>query len=248
MAPRVRLCVSLVIFAVAALTLGRPASAASRGARNVSPEGAVYTFGTGPAGEAVLSIDSGELHVEKAVSADGSSVLTLRAGADELRLELSQDRADVSSPEGKASVGPDASDENGPRSVRMALARSRAVQLFRVLATQVGAAARKKPFDEAVTLSGAVIGQLAGDPGALRGFAQRYRSTKAGLRPAGLRRISDCWGQYEQFLLWAYDQYAICLTQGLWRINYVSYCDFQYTMRAESAWFQFLACSAFPIT
>lgn len=247
MAPGVRVGVSLV--ACAALSAIAPPMASAGPAQQVSPDGAVYTFSTGPSGEAVLTIDAGDLHAEKSVAADGGSVLVLRARGEEVRLEVTQDRVTVRSADGQASFVADGLDENGQRAVRVALARSGAVQMFRTLAGKVSARTRKTAFDEALALSGALIAQIVGDPGALRSFAGRHRPVKGGVRPVGFRRMVDCWGQYEQYISWAWDQYLYCIASPRYNlINGLSYCEFQYYMRAESAWFQFLSCSAIPIT
>jgi hypothetical protein len=236
------------VVAIAALCGIVPPVEGAGPAQQVSPDGAVFTFGTGPAGEAVLTIDAGELHVEKSVSPDGSTILVLRARGEEVRLELTQDRVAVTSDQGKVSFVADGSDENGQRAVRVALARSRAVQMFRSLAAAASARGRKTAFDEALALSGALIAQLAGDPNAFRSFTARHRSLKqGGVKPAGLRSTVDCWGQYERFISWAWDQYLNCIVSHRGLISGLTYCEFQYYMRAESAWFQFLSCSAIPI-
>lgn len=238
----------MCLIASTVLSLVAPEVARAAPAQQVSPDGVVYTFGTGASGEAVLTFDVGELHVEKSVSANGTTALSIRAGVEDVRIELSEGRVTVSSADGKASFDPNGPDEAGQASVRVALARSRAVQVFRAFAARANARARKTAFDEAVALSGAMIGRLAGDPGALRGFSDRHRPTKGGVRAISLRRTTDCWGQYETYILWAWGQYEQCITSYFALIRGLSYCEFQYYMRAESAWFQFLSCSAIPIT
>ncbi len=256
MATLFRLCQWAMV--VASATIAGPASAAAAGARQVSPEGAVYTFGSGPSGDIVMTVESGDLHVEKSVAPDGASMLLLRAGSDELRLQVTQDRVAVSGASGNESFVPDGSDEAREAAVRVALARSRAVHLFRALAAQVRARGKTGAFEEAVVLSGAVVEQLAGTPDAIRGFAKRHRSVPAvrpaalsnlSVRPVAFGRITDCWGQYEQYIMWAYNQYLYCLTDsgGRLYIHSVTWCEIQYTMRAESAWFQFLSCSSFNV-
>jgi hypothetical protein len=241
-----RLFASLVVITAASALVARPAVAARP--PSVTPDGAVYTFGTGPAGEVVMSADSGDLHIEKSVASDGTSALTLRSGDDELRFEVTQGRVAVSGKDGRASFVPDGTDENGQAAVRVALARSKAVQVFRAFAAQVNARGTKGAFELAVSLSGAVIAQVSGDPGALRDFAKRHRPAGR-VRAVAFGRITDCWGQYEQYISWAFDQYLYCLgdSGGKLYFHSVTWCEIQYLTRAESAWFQFLSCSAVPV-
>lgn len=240
-----RVLVSVVVLAVMLAVAHAPVAGAP--ARNVSAEGAVYTFGSGPSGEMVMTADSGDLHVEKSVAPDGSSVLILRAGAEQVRLEVKPSRVAVSDPHGDVSFVPDSGDEKGETAVRVALARSRAVQVFRSLAAQVRARGTKGAFEQAVLLSGAVVAQLGGEPRALRDFGRGHRPA-GGIQRAAFGRITDCWGEYERYILAAYDQYLYCLTDTGRLLRYsLSWCDIQYTIRAESAWFQFLACSTIPI-
>jgi hypothetical protein len=247
MASGTRLCVSLVVLGVLAVLA--PASASTRAAaRTVSPEGAVYTFGSGPSGEAVLTIDDADLHVEKTVGADGSSSVAMRAGDDEVRIEVAQERVSVSTRDGRVSFVPDGTDEKGETAVRVALARSPVVQRFRSFAARATERGRKTAYEQGIALSAALVGQLAGDPGALRSFARRHRPAEGRVRQISARRITDCWGQYESYISWAWDQYLYCLTGSRSLLmGSLSYCEFQYYMRAESAWFQFLSCSAIPV-
>lgn len=247
MASGIRLWAGLTVLGV--LSAAGMAGAAPAARQNVTPDGAIYTFGSGPSGEAVLTIDQGSLHVEKSVAADGSSTIAIRGNGDEVRVEVSADRVAVSGSEGRASYVPGANDRQGEQAVRVALARSGAVQRFRAFAAQVSARGRRTAFDLAVALSGAVVGQLAGDPDALRQFSRQHQAPEGKLRQVGRRVIVDCWGQYEAFISWAWTQYLYCLTDTSRPliISSYSYCEIQYTMRAESAWFQFLSCSAINV-
>ena len=245
MARSIRFGMSLIACVALSVAVSTQVSAAP--APQTSPDGAVYTFATGPSGEAVLTVDAGELHVEKSVLPNGSTALLLRVGSEELRLEVTTDRVSLATANGTSSFVPGGADDREAVAVRVALARSRAVEAFRQAAARVSARGGQSPFEEALALSGALVGQLSGDPGALRGFNGRHRPVKGAVRPVSARRIEDCWGQYENFILWAWDQYLWCLSEGRLRFFGVSYCEAQYYMRAESAWFQFLACSAIPV-
>lgn len=236
------------------------ASAPARAARvtqtQTTPEGVSYSFTTGPDESSVLTADAGDLHLEKTVSPEGATELVLRSGADEVRIALNAEGVTVWADHRQIDLrmGRAGSDQAEPaRKARIALANSHAVQAFRVLAAAMGERDPATPFDHALLLSAALVAQLAGDPAALRNHAREQAGrarARAGVRPVRLSApITDCWGQYEQYMLWAYYQYLQCLTDagvGL-RIWGVKWCDIQYMMRAESGWFQFISCSTIPL-
>lgn len=237
------------------------ASAPARAARvtqtQTTPEGVSYSFTTGPDESSVLTADAGDLHLEKTVSPEGATQLVLR-GSDEVRIALNvegvtvwADNRPIELRVGRAGAGSDRAEP--ARRARIALAASQSVQAFRALVAAMGEREPATPVDHALLLSGALVAQLAGDPAALRNHAREQAGrarARAGVRQARLSApITDCWGQYEQYMLWAYYQYLQCLTDagaGL-RIFGVKWCDVQYAIRAESAWFQFLSCSTIPL-
>lgn len=218
-----------------------------RGAARVA-----YAISTGPAGEIVLSGRSGALRFEKSVASDGRTSLVLRSGGDELRIDVSAREVAVTDETGRHAVPVSVAARPGveaeARAIRVALAGSRAAQAFRALSARLSQLPLDGSYDYAVVLSGALVSQLAGEPGAIREFARRQHAARSRrIRPVALRQIVDCWGQYEAFISWAWDKYLGCLVNRTMSMVLMSYCEAQYYMRGESAWFQFLSCSTIPL-
>ena len=258
-----RTCVialALLMAAPAALSAGSPA--ARQVVQSTADGEVAYSVSSGTEGEAVLVADVGDLHIVKSVFEDGRSTLFLRAGTDEVQIEITDEGISFVTRGMKLKVAPAADRSAGEGSsapaekqltaIRVALARSRAAQRFRALAAGIRESGARGAFEEAVLLSGAVVSQLAGEAGAIHGSARRRAAAaRARVRPARAVPIRDCWGDYEVYILWAYGEYTQCLSDAGGRLRLVwsglSWCDAQYALRAESAWFQFITCSTIPI-
>ena len=127
------------------------------------------------------------------------------------------------------------------------------------------------PESIALAFPGALVGLLDGDRGAVRHLAHRL-NVHAGLTTPTLQtpqiqktnyvlgsgphivlaqdgEFKDCWGMYTRALMDAWDQYVSCVkavSEQWWNVYGRELCEFEYLMRSQSYWWQFIACSAVP--
>lgn len=233
---------------LAALALASPVAAAGQ---NVTPEGVNYSYAKGAEGQIIVQAEAGDLRFEKSVFPDGRTVLVLKAADGDVRVESSDAVVVVQSGSETYRLIPDGVDERTALAARVALTRSRGAQLLRNLRFAIEERGPVSAFDHTVLLSAAVVSELVGETGAIRRHARKQRGTRPGrIRKAAARQFNDCWSMYEQAILSAFNQYLQCIGEGSivsQKFFNLSYCDIRYTMQAESAWFQFLACSSIRI-
>jgi hypothetical protein len=174
-----------------------------------------------PNGTFTLEIASGSDHVEITTTEYGLSVTRNRRL---LRLTL-------------ASNG----DEELSAAARL-LADSRAIRRLRTAAGSMLESEDTSPSAAALLLSDAMVGMLAGDPGAPSRVARHF--TKAAR--SRLRRVSqdDCYYTWERRVMRAMGELEACIDES-GPLNTVAHvtCSARWYLMVESYWVSFLTCS-----
>lgn len=204
-------------------------------------------------GGAAVTATSGDWAMSKRVYADGRFVLRVATrGDDKLLITGAPHVMRVAyGSEGAVDLLDDRSaDREGlARRVRGWLARSDAVQRFRQLNEALERQEALSPEGLSLRVSGALLAELLGDPGA----AHRLSRSLVGRLAQRLRRVqngqtsSSCWDTYQRLVVGAANQLESCLNSFAVYNPMRQACSFVWTLQVESAWFQFLSCSSFPM-
>jgi len=200
-------------------------------------------------GSLVLAATAGDLTVHKRVFADGTYAVRIRRGpADEVVISAAPGRTRVVAGGTVADLRSDAgaSFERHARRVRESMARSEAIQRFRQLAAALDDLDEASPEALGLRITGAVVSELAGDPGAARRLSRAILA-RYGVRVRTVQTGSTCYDRYQAIVTTAARQLDSCLG-GFNPFNPMrNLCVFVWTLQVESAWFQFLACSSVPL-
>ncbi len=224
------------------------------GAAQVSHDaqaGATFFFSRAFDGGVRIQLQTDVLQMEKTVYPDGHFEMQMQAGDDRVAVAFGIGGLDVV--RGNRTTHVDigqAADEDWLQ-VRLLLAGSKALRLFRMLAFSLDPATLKKPGGASVQTSDALLGFLDGDLGAVARLGERMRAA----RSARIRQVSlvedeganPCYDKYVAMVVAAADDYSACRKTFSWYNPWQAACVAAWTLQAESAWFQFLACSAIPI-
>jgi hypothetical protein len=207
-------------------------------------------------GNAVITMNTSDLTLEKVVSPTGAATLRLSRGKDLVSVAMGPRGYTVTRGKRSAAFNPAAPRETDLDSIRAVLVGSRAVRAFRELTAILEA----RPSDDSVMiaatlLDGAVVDMLDGDPGAVDRIAKRVAGKRrSGVQPASYSRVQfqDCVLSYELSLLYSYDLYWTCLQTAEaspWYIWYIarSMCEWEFLIRSQQYIFQFVSCAAIPM-
>jgi hypothetical protein len=200
-------------------------------------------------GAVVVTAQAGPLSIDKRVYPDGRFEVRLAHGtADHVVLAGDAEGVSVSTAREAATrlrAGGDVDIETKARRVRGWLAASGAIERFRQLVEALDRDDLRSPEAVSLRSTGALVAELFGDTGAAR------RLGKALARSTDYRVIGQsnniCWTTYSKQVLQASYELESCSS------TYAAYnplragCAFLWTLQVESAWFQFLGCSAFPL-
>jgi hypothetical protein len=195
---------------------------------------------------AALSTRAGELQVEKTVAPDGSFTLVLQTGNDRVTFRVRG--GGVAATRGGESMQVEmgqATDEQ-LLSLKRLLSGSKALRLHRILAANLDPDTLVTPAGVATLLTDAFLGVLDGDAGAMDRFGQFFaRKKQPTLRRVKLQELG-CYEEWEAEVIRAWDDYVACKSAfAIWNPIRQA-CTIRYDVWAESAWFHFLACIAFP--
>jgi hypothetical protein len=206
-------------------------------------------------GALVVSATAGDLAVTKRVYADGRFVVRLAKAGDDsvlihggvagLRVSAGSDapvelRADA-----------DAEYPGKARRVRGWLARSDAVMHFRQINEALEQQDLTSPEALSLRVTGALVAELLGDPGASQRLS-RAITAKLALRlrkaqSGGSGYTMSCWDRYSRQVNQAANELMSCYASFAVYNPLRQICSFVWTLQVESAWFQFLSCSSFPL-
>jgi hypothetical protein len=211
---------------------------------------ATFFFASTGDGAVQMTVKASELDVEKTVYPDGRSRIVLRAGDDLLAVAVSAGIVEVERSNGhrlRVDVFGAADDEWVQ--VKVLLAGSKALRLFRALAGSLDPRTSNTPAGAAVALSDAALAQLDGDSAAVGRLVQQMRAARqARIRPVRFAiGEADCWHTYEGEVMHAADDYDSCRHTFSWYDPRQAACAFVWTIQAESAWGELLACSSIGV-
>jgi hypothetical protein len=205
-----------------------------------------------PDGGLVVTASAGDLTVRKQVYADGRFVVRVATrGEDRLLISGTSNGLRVGyGTEAAVNLRADYDSEydGKARRVRGWLARSDAVQRFRQINDALERQETMSPEALSLRVTGALLSELLGDPGA----SQRLSRSLTGKFMPRLRKVqtghtSSCWDTYQRLVVAAANALESCLASFAVYNPLRNACAFVWTLQVESAWFQFLGCSSFPM-
>jgi hypothetical protein len=203
-------------------------------------------------GALAVSATAGELTVRKQVYADGRFVVRVATQGDD-RLLISGTANGLKVTYGREAAlelraDRDSDYDGKARSVRGWLARSDAVQRFRQIAEALEQQDAMSPEALSLRVTGALLAELLGDPGAAQRVSRSITAKLAHrLRKAQAGHTPTCWSTYERLVVAAASSLQSCLNSFAVYNPMRNLCAFVWTLQVESAWFQFLSCSSFPV-
>jgi hypothetical protein len=208
-------------------------------------------------GNAVTTMETGDLVLEKTVSPAGAATLQITRAKDVVSVTVGQRGYTVTRGKRSASFDPGFPRQDDVDAVRAVLVGSKAVRGFREFTGILEARADGEDCDLelAALVDGAMVAMLDGDPGAVERIARRVTAKRRnGLRQAQYRPVQfeDCVLNYELSLLYSYDLYWTCLQTAeatAWYFWYFakSMCDWEFLIRSQQYVFQFVTCTAIPM-
>lgn len=206
-------------------------------------------------GSVVVTANAGALTVRKRVHADGRFTVRLSHG-DQDRLVIVGDPNGVRVAYGNEPVvelrpASDADYERHARTVRKWLAESGAVHQFRQVVAALDRHEARGAEALSLRVTGALIAELMGDPGAAQRLSESLsRKVTRRLRPAqsgGTGYGMTCYDIYERMVVNAANTLESCIASFAVYNPLRQICAAVWVLQVESAWFQFLACSSFPV-
>ncbi len=203
-------------------------------------------------GGLAVTATAGELTVRKQVYADGRFVVHVSTG-DEDRLLISGTANGLKVAYGREATlelraDRDGDYDNKARRVRGWLARSDAVQRFRQINAALEQQDAMSPEALSLRVTGALLAELLGDPGAAQRVSRSITARLAHrLRKAQAGHTTSCWDTYQRLVVAAANALESCLKSFAVYNPMRNVCAFVWTLQVESAWFQFLSCSSFPM-
>jgi hypothetical protein len=218
---------------------------------------ASFTATADARGNAVLLVQTGDLSLEKTVTAAGAATLRIARDKDVVSIAIGQGGYTVRRGKRSASFDPGSPREDAADAVRAVLAGSKAVRGFREFSGVLEARGGDDDcaMELAALVDGAMVAMLDGDPGAVERIGRRIAgkrrdgAQRARYRPA---QFADCVLGYEQSLLYSYDLYWTCMQAAeasAWYFWYFakSMCDWEFLVRSQQYVFQFVTCLAIPM-
>jgi hypothetical protein len=201
-------------------------------------------------GAIVVTAQAGLLTIDKRVYSDGRFEVRLAHGrSDRVVITGEADGVSVATARnGAVRLQPnvDGDIEVKTRRARGWLAASGAVERFRQLVDVLDRDDVRSAEAVSLRATGALVAELFGDPGAARRLGRALAARSTEYRVAR-QESNPCWTTYSKQLLQSSYELESCSA------SYAAYnplragCAFIWTLQVESAWFQFLGCSAFPL-
>jgi hypothetical protein len=147
--------------------------------------------------------------------------------------------------------GVDALAETDLDQLQHLLAGSSAVRQFRALKSRLAAPTRGTVLGAAVAVIDAQLGVLNGEPPAPIAMVPSAEGASVSAMTAVDGEAggdpSTCYAQWEREVIAAWKDFEECAASFAWYNPVGNLCAFAWTLRAESAWFRFLSCSAIPV-
>ncbi len=206
----------------------------------------------GEDGGFAVTATAGDLTVSKQVYADGRFVVRVATqGEDRLLISGAANGLTVAYGAEAAvdlRADGDVDYEGKARRVRGWMARSDAVQRFRLINEALEQQDALSPEALSLRVTGALVAELLGDPGAAQRLSRSLSARLANrLRKAQSGYTTSCWDTYQRLVVSAANALQSCLNSFAVYNPMRQVCAFIWTLQVESAWFQFLSCSSFPV-
>ena len=202
-----------------------------------------------PDGALVVTAQAAGLTIDKRVYSDGRFDVRIAIGkADRVVIAADADGISVATARDttiRLNPAADADYESKAQRVRGWLASSTAVGRFRQLVDVLERRGGRDPEALSLRATGALVAELLGDPGAARRFGERVAGG-AGFRKAQQYTYS-CFDIYQRLVLQASYQLESCIASFAVYNPLRQVCAAVWILQVESAWFQFLSCSAIPL-
>ncbi len=214
---------------------------------------ASFFFSLAADGGIRVTARAGELEVDKVVYRDGRSVVVLKAGADRVSVAVNVVTVEVERGDEQRRLDVLKAGDEEWLQVRVMLAGSKALRLFRALASSFDPSTLKTPAGAAVVLSDAVLGYLDGDLGAISRLTRQMRAAvQARIKPVrltsgGQESEKDCWHTYEGETMHAMDDYDSCMAMFKWYDPRRAACLTVWTLQAEVAWAELISCAGLHV-
>jgi hypothetical protein len=201
-------------------------------------------------GAFVVSAQAAGLTIDKRVYGDGRFDVRIALGQRD-RVVIAADAEGISVSAGhektvRLNPAVDNGHEEKGRRVRGWLASSGAVARFRQLVDALERRGARDPEALSLRATGALVAELLGDPGAARRFGQAVAGSGATLRKVQ-QYTQSCWDVYQRLVLQASYQLESCIASFAVYNPLRQVCAAVWILQVESAWFQFLSCSAIPL-
>jgi len=185
-----------------------------------------------------------DLELRKVTQASGDFNVRLAWRQDLVVLVRTGDRLRVSRNGVSAAFALNRTDEDGLDQVQQVLAGSRATRQFRALRARLSADSLASAPGVSIDLTDALLGILQGD----RAIFERHApGSPWRVSRASLRTRASCYQEWEAEIVAAWADLAQCCEDVKWYPGMQELCALTWTLRVESAWFRFIACSAFPL-
>ncbi len=201
--------------------------------------------GTANGGVEVAASGRG-LEFRKAVDRNGRYSLTIRAGDDTLHVRGESSGVVLKRGDQMVTVSATSRDRAAFERAATLLAGSPALALFRSAVARLSTAGRESAAGTAMEITDVLLRVIQDDPAAV----ERFRDGVLG-RQSAMTRVSfmrrPCYGEWEQEVLAAWGAYESCYHDFSWWSGGREGCALLYTLRAEAAWLEFLACLSIRI-
>jgi hypothetical protein len=207
-----------------------------------------------PTGSPVIKFEAGGVEVRKVVQSDGRFQLQIRTADDHVVLTGDPGLLTFSRRGRTEVVRLNNLQDGAFDRARTLLADSRATRQFRAMAYGLSPSEASSPAGAGLQLTATFLSLLDGDVGAVKRLAGRGTAS-TGVAPAGtVTATSDeeldgstCFQRFQGEVVSAWEDFEVCCIRFGFLFPLVDLCAFEWVLRVESAWFQFLGCSSFPV-
>jgi hypothetical protein len=207
-------------------------------------------------GTPVLRFSGNGVQVRKVVQSDGRFTMWIRAEDDEVGLTGDPGVLTISRQGRTVTVYLSRLEDGAMDLARTLVADSKAMRRFRAAAYALSPAEAATPAGAGLQLTATFLSLLDGDLGAVKRLPGRSKPRPAGSPSGSISPMSAeeeevngpaCYEHYVQEVVSAWYDYQVCSVSVGMIHPLVELCAFEWLLRVESAWFQFLGCSSVPI-
>jgi len=198
-----------------------------------------------------FDIDGDHLAVRKTLRANGDFELSVRADDDLLAVVRRGEHVRVSRRNRMVDLGTEALSESDLDQLQQMLAGSTAVRRFRAMKSMLAPTTRYTALGAAVDVIDMLIGVLKGEAPT----SPRATTAPEGLTASAMAAMDgepggdgpSCYEIWEREVIAAWNDYEACVLSFAWYNPLREVCAFAWVIRAESAWFRLIGCSAIPL-